>query len=614
MSTRALRAPRRQLVSAAAALFAAACLALPTMAAARSLEVEVADVSMRLAPDAALLVTETLTVSYEGSYNATYRDILLKKGEGITDVRVAEGNRVYRPGGCTTFGCIDAEGKFGATTIPEGGGVRIVWHVAANDEQRTFAVSYRVERAVVAYADVIDLEWQVWGDQWDFDLPALTAELSDAALNPDDPRYRVWGKPRDVEGESFRDAGVARLEASDVPDGQFVEMRVTIPRTRGQGVAAARPGEGEGLPKILEQERANDEDFNSPLNKAKRFLGKNALLLALLLAAGAITGLFALARLATEHKGSVPEHLPEPPDTASPALAYGLAHEGGDSADTVLATLLDLVDRDHYEASQATTDEEKLDLALSVAKKRPRGKLEPHEAEVRDFFDLLLETDTVPISEMRDRIPEHDEDWRARWESMTSALDSVDEGQLGWDRDLNGTRWLLAFAVIALTALLAICASAVNRGWFLPALVGGLTAVVLIAYPSARLKRLSPEYSERSAKWRAFERWTRDFPSLEDDPPATLDLWKRILVFGVAFGTADRMIDSGRIPAPVVESSSDWSSYYFQGGVTDQAFNGTAFGSGFSSQVAPESSSSGGGGGFSGGGGGGSGGGGGGGW
>ena len=111
----------------------------------------------------------------------------------------------------------------------------------------------------------------------------------------------------------------------------------------------------------------------------------------------------------------------------------------------------------------------------------------------------------------------------------------------------------------------------------------------------------------RSAKWQAFERWTKDFPSLKDDPPATLELWKRILVFGVAFGTADRMIKSGRIPAPVLESSNNtWTSGYFYGGMHRHRSAARTFSSGFSSQVAPESSSSsGGGGGFSGGGGGG---------
>ena len=156
-------------------------------------------------------------------------------------MKVQEGGSGYRPGGCTVEGCVDAEGTYGAAGIPAGGGIRIVWHHKASDQTRTFTVSYRVEDALVAYSDVLDLEWQVWGDQWDFDLDSLTASLGNPALDPADPRYRVWGKPRDVEGETSRDPGVALLEASDVREGQFVEMRVTVPRTPQQGWARRGP-------------------------------------------------------------------------------------------------------------------------------------------------------------------------------------------------------------------------------------------------------------------------------------------------------------------------------------------------------------------------------------
>ncbi len=67
------------------------------------------------------------------------------------------------------------------------------------------------------------------------------------------------------------------------------------------------------------------------------------------------------------------------------------------------------------------------------------------------------------------------------------------------------------------------------------------------------------------------------------------------------------MLDSGRIPEPVVAAASTgshWSSYAFVGGFSAGSFDGSSFSSGFASQVAHESSSSGGGGGFSGGGGG----------
>src|SRR5690606_37783898 len=89
-----------------------------------------------------------------------------------------------------------------------------------------------------------------------------------------------------------------------------------------------------------------------------------------------------------------------------------------------------------------------------------------------------------------------------------------------------------------------------------------------------------------------------------DDPPATLLLWKQILVYGVAFGTAQKVIESGRIPASVMaEAGQTWFAgttaghYAFVG---DKDF-GSSFSSGFSSQVASQSSSGAGGGGGAGG-------------
>ena len=134
-----------------------------------------------------------------------------------------------------------------------------------------------------------------------------------------------------------------------------------------------------------------------------------------------------LARIATEHPSSTRRGTcPSRPTTASPALAFGLAHEGGDSTDTVLATLID--------PRTGIITRRRGDHGGRKARPRAgggqpgsaRGKeLEPHEKEVLDFFDELIEGDTVPMSEMRDRIPEHSDIWRAKWESMTAALDSV---------------------------------------------------------------------------------------------------------------------------------------------------------------------------------------------
>ena len=251
----------------------------------------------------------------------------------------------------------------------------------------------------------------------------------------------------------------------------------------------------------------------------------------------------------------------------------------------MLATLLDLVDRGYYDTGEATTEKEKLDLAIQQRPNRPDEELTPYEQDVLAFFDQLLDGERVAMSEMKEKIPKHSELWRGRWERMTEKLDEAEEGQLSWDRNLNWARWLTVLgAAIAFAAVILIAISPSAGTGFSPPVVAFVTTVGLMALSATRFKRVERRApSSAPSAGSAFERWTEDFPRLSDDPPATLELWKRILVYGVAFGTAERMIESGRIPAPVVADASagaHWSSYAFVGGFNSSSFNGSSFSSG----------------------------------
>ena len=237
---------------------------------------------------------------------------------------------------------------------------------------------------MIAYEDILDVTWAVWGAQWEFDLDRLSAGFTNPALDTDDPLYRVWGHIVEdegefarVEGETSRERGEATLEA----DGRAVRDRGRVPgddaARPGKRYPAARPGEGEGLPRVLAFEAGLDAEYNSTWNRFKRFVGDHALLLSLLIAALAWLIATLLMWLARERETGVPEYLPEPPDEATPALAYALAHEGRDSTDTVLATLLDLVDRGYYDTGEATTEKEKLDLAIAAAAEPARRGARP---------------------------------------------------------------------------------------------------------------------------------------------------------------------------------------------------------------------------------------------
>ena len=103
-------------------------------AQAKSYDINRADVRLRLADDASLLVTERLSFDFEGQFEGAYREIPLTD-EQITDVTVREGGassarrqhrpRQHRPARCLRCGIVP-------------GGARIVWHYRAADENRTF--------------------------------------------------------------------------------------------------------------------------------------------------------------------------------------------------------------------------------------------------------------------------------------------------------------------------------------------------------------------------------------------------------------------------------------------------------------------------------------------
>ena len=584
----------------AAAVFGAIVVVVSGISSLEPKHYEITDaaVDVELQRDGSLIVSERLTFDFSGSFEGAYREFPLNGGAKVTDVSVAEGEDSYRPGGNTALGSSDRPGTFGARS-EIGSDFRIVWHYEAEDEVRTFDVVYRVINATAVHRDSVDVTWTIWGDQWTFWLDRLEATFSARGkVAPID----AWVRPRSL-GADPEVGDAASVVIERLPEGENAGMRAVFPREAITSTSGTTPGSDVGLTQIRSEEEQLDDDLGF-FARLEIFVSDNVVLLSLLTAGLALLALLALHLLARERPTGVPEHLPEPPEDIPPALAYALAREGAYDDRLVLATLLDLVDRGYYD-SRAAADTKELDLEIRVSAERPQGEeLEGYEVAAVDFFDRLLRNNQwVPIGGMSKAIPEHSASWRKRWENLNQKLDQAEEASISWDRDLTTWRLGLALATAVVLGGITILAF-LHTHWLEVPLIALVTTLLLIyALPGTYLKRLVPAARERHARWGAFERWTRDFPRLEDDPPSTLKLWRRILVYAVAFDTAERVVKSGRIPAPVGEEATQtglWTSY----AAVNPGF-GHGFSSGFASQVAPESTSSSGGGGFSGGGGGG---------
>ena len=86
--------------------------------------------------------------------------------------------------------------------------------------------------------------------------------------------------------------------------------------------------------------------------------------------------------------------------------------------------------------------------------------------------------------------------------------------------------------------------------------------LLIVAHARVRLwrRRTKPGQTE-AERWDAFRRYLTDFPRLQEAPPATLELWERFLVYGIAFGIAERVLQGAQLHMP--EELHDQSSIYW---------------------------------------------------
>lgn len=438
-----------------------------------------------------------------------------------------------------------------------------------------------------------------------------------------------------MHGVVERTPAAANLQATSVPSHQFVDLRVVFPRSLLASTAGAATRSGTRLAQIVSQEEASYASYNHNRKQIKRYehsLYTWLVLLLLALVPGLAVIVFVYLRFGREPKVDYDRsYEQEPPSDLAPALVPALTHERTSvGVNEFTATLFDLIRRGRYKAEHVSTEHSKWgglrnttvsDLELT------RGKdLEspaPWENSVTDITDPIVGDKGERLSRFRERIASDRSANATRFQSFESTV-SAEIRKRSWYRSglfvliVAGTLLLLAGVLPLAYGIQHYRANAPRFGDVVAIALGvcGIVNVVIVAGSVAivPLWRARTKIAQlESARWSAFRRYLTDFPRLEDAPPVSIVLWERYLVYGIAFGIAEQVLQAAHLQMP--EEMQKQSSLYWIGSGNQFGASATALAisdlnSGFGSALSPPSSSgSGGGGGFGSGGGGGGGGG-----
>lgn len=591
----------------------------------RSLSMEQVLVDVQALPDASMQVTERITVDFSGQWNGFY--VKIPQGNTpITEVKVSENGQPYEFNTGTDYG---PPGTY--LTRSEGNNLLIDWSIYAENQVRTFDVSYRVINAVRIHSDTAELYRKFIGEangnkigrvQVNLKLPAGAEQFAQGE------DIRIWGHGP-LSGEvNFAGPDSVVWSVNNLPAYTFLEGRVAMPASLFTAAPAEAYSGQAGLDSILAEEEGWARDANQQrlLARAEYGVGAGIVL-------GALLGVIWLwLRHGRRHKASFEgDYYRELPASYSPAELSILWNFQKMEARDITATIMDLARRKFLYLEEDSIQERKLLGTKTVStyrlsfmpapepaalRKPEEAILKPHEKQLMDYLknDIGGGNAYIYLTDIEKYAKKYGESFYQFWKRWTSGVNARAAEYQFFD-DQGRMHLITVLGGVALFFLGCLLAAKIGViGYAL--IIAGTIFLVIPRF----FKRRSISGQEDYVRWQAFKKFLQHFSEMQRHEIPSLIIWEHYLVYAVSLGVAKEVIKQLEVVFPNMQDGDykfgyGWMNYGSYSGINTLNNSFEGIGNSFerslqSAQkaVSKSSSGSGGGGGFSGGGGGGGGG------
>jgi uncharacterized membrane protein len=241
------------------------------------------------------------------------------------------------------------------------------------------------------------------------------------------------------------------------------------------------------------------------------------------------------------------EYYRELPAQYGPAIMGYLYRFKEVAKDDVTATLMDLIRRKFIllDAGTESLTEEKVNYVMKLNKEQDQSKLLAHEKQlIQWFFGLVAGGDTLTLNQLDSFTKKENQAIRYMNEnqSFNRAVVSAAQSESFFDNvkepaQKNG-------AILGLTVLLGIGFTVTRYvlvlGTF-TGIVGGILfglSIMIGSYLNS-IERRSKKGNEDYVRWRAFEKFLKEFTNIKDYPMPGMTIWEHYMVYATAFGIAD---------------------------------------------------------------------------
>lgn len=542
-----------------ASIFLISLFVLATVPAAfadddRSYFISPVDLFLEVKENGLLKVSEAYDYHFDGQYNGVYRDIPLQKGQSIKNLNVSADG---------------AYTKISTTVEDDNYHIKVYLYSdpgltkkISRSADVTIYYEYDFVNAVKVYNDVAELQFKLWGEDWDVAANRLTAEIE----FPDDDKIEYWINPLSAEANVTQNGDTVIVESKYVPSSTYLEFRGIIPLSEFNDPVDAKEIDRDGYDEIIKVQK----DYENGENLKNTVLTIIPILI-IISFAFPVYIYFKYGREPEIMYDAPYEH--ELPSKEDPLFVNAMFSSKGNTGyihdDGIQAVIMELIKDKVIKIADKEEQSEDIKLIL------PASYDNLPEYKRRVVKDLLAPfadgNNVVDFAKMKDKLSN---EYTAK--SFNKSLRSIKDDYRKMEIDpilrqyFDNTGYnyqlyyclamgAISFVMFLLTLFVFMPVNTLLLALFF-ALFIIFIAIALI--PNRVMGRWSNEGYTEYKKWKAFEKYIKDFSLIKEHPPESVAIWDDFIIYATALGDAKAVRKAMDALGPAVESTTSDLYYY----------------------------------------------------
>ncbi len=516
----------------------------------RSYSIEHSWIDLTVGSNGLLHVNETFQYSFDGEFSGVYRDITIRDGQNISNIKVtADG----------AYPVLKQEDQDGKKHL-----VINLYSDAAHtkkikDCEVKVTLNYDFSGVVTLYNDTGLLQYNMWGKNWDTGVGGIDLKIH----APGNKNNEIYFTPSDLIKSNNTDGNLITATTNSIPDDKVCGFVLLMPVDDFNNASYARHLNENGKEQVL-------KSINDSLN-GEKFWNSILSFLTFIPFLSPIGAIIIYLRHGREPKvdyDGIYER--ELPTNDSPAVVNALVDNKSDIGNPNMkgfeATILSLIDRkvlDLYSKENSETETHDLFLTFNYDSK---NELSDSETIVFDTLENFADDGTLNLSTLNDTLQNSfNAGWFAdqikNWQSHV-IFELDDNGVESYFND-TGSSQMFGLAIFGIVLGIAIAAIGFFFGGThtLTTIVAGIAllvfSIILLFIPESVFGQWTEKGRLFYLKWSNFKKFLQDNSLIKEHPPESIVIWKQYLIYGAALGVADKVYDAMKLQMPDIYDYDD---------------------------------------------------------